>query len=98
MFECIWCGERKATSAKKDCQWIEPGGIDVVLVTDVPAIDCQSCQDVYIDDQLNAEIEQALNTVDLDKLGFRFSYDELTNAPKMNIFELYSSGASFKCP
>lgn len=98
MFTCVWCGEKQATETTKDCQWIEPGGVDVVVVTDVPAIDCQRCQDVYIDDDLNFEIEQALNSVDLDKLGLRFSYEQLMKAPKLNIFEQLRNGASFKCP
>lgn len=95
---CVWCGQNDAKKTKKDCQWIEPGGTDIVMVTDVPAIDCPHCKDIYVDDDINEEVELALNTVDLEKLGFRFSYDELKSAPKMNIFDLYSSGISFKCP
>ena len=98
VMHCVWCGQDEAKVTKKDCQWIEPGGTDVVMVTNVPAIDCPQCKDIYIDDDINAEIELALNTVELNKLGFRFSYDQLKQAPKMNIFDLYQSGASFRCP
>lgn len=95
--KCIWCDGENATTAKKDCHWVEPGGTEMVIVTAVPAIDCPQCQDIYIEDEINAEVELALNTVDLQQLGLKFSYEDLMKAPKMNIFDLYRSGASFRC-
>ncbi|MEW9669315.1 YokU family protein [Ammoniphilus sp. 3BR4] len=95
--KCVWCDNDQAKETIKDCQWIEPGGVDVIMVTDVPAIDCPQCRDVYLDDEKNEEIEVLLNTTDLSVLGSRFSYSQLVKAPKMSIFDMYNNGASFKC-
>ncbi len=95
--ECVWCTENQASKATKDCHWIEPGGIAVIMVTGVPAIHCPGCRDTYLTDEMNEEIELALNTVDLDKLGHTFSYEQLMKAPKMSIFKMIENGMSFKC-
>lgn len=94
--KCVWCDGENASSTKKDCHWIEPGA-EMVIVTDVPAIDCPDCKDIYVEDEINTEIEVALNMVDLQPLGLKFSYEELMKAPKMSIFDLYKNGASFRC-
>lgn len=94
---CIWCEGDNAVPAKKNCKWIEPGGAEVITVKDVPAIDCPQCRDIYTDDDVNAEIELALMSVNLAELGAEFSYDDLLKAPKMSIFDMYRNGASFRC-
>lgn len=95
--KCVWCDNNQAKETTKDCQWIEPGGVEVIMVTDIPAIECPQCRDIYLDDDINEEIEVCLNTTDLNALGSRFSYSQLMQAPKMSIFDMYSNGVSFKC-
>ncbi|WP_164985135.1 YokU family protein [Ammoniphilus sp. CFH 90114] len=95
--KCVWCDSKQAKETTKDCQWIEPGGVEVIMVTGIPAIECSQCQDVYLADEMNEEIEVSLNTVDLRLLGSTFSYEQLVKAPKMSIFDIYNNGGSFKC-
>lgn len=87
--KCIWCNQEGAFESKKDCTWIEPAGRDVIVVQDVPAINCPTCQDVYLDDELTEQVEEALNSVDLEELGEKFTYEALMSAPRLSIFDLY---------
>lgn len=96
---CVWCEQDGAQKTTKNCTWIEPGGRDVIEVTDVPAIKCETCQDTYLEDSMNDKVEEALHTVELEKLGQRFSYKQLMEAPKVSIFEMYLKGKEMKsCP
>jgi uncharacterized YokU family protein len=97
MLKCEWCETEQASMSTKDCQWIEPGGIHYVVVTDIPAIDCPVCNDIYLDDEMNEQIEEALNTVELSSLGSRFSYEQLMKAPRVSIFQLFKQANQSKC-
>jgi len=88
---CVWCNQEGAKETVKTCTWIEPGGTYNVVVEDVPAIDCPTCNDIYLQDEMNEQVEDALNSVDLSKLGLSFSYTSLMNAPRVSIFELYKA-------
>ncbi|GAA0362235.1 YokU family protein [Bacillus horti] len=94
--KCEWCEQEGAVEVKKDCTWIEPAGKATVVVEQVPAIDCSICQDIYITDELTEEVEEALNSVDLEELGEAFSYEELMNAPRLSIFDLYKKESEHK--
>lgn len=88
---CIWCDQEGAQETVKDCIWIEPGGAFNIVVKEVPAIDCPTCKDVYLEDEMTEEVEEALNSVDLSSLGTEFTYEKLMASPRLSIFELYKS-------
>lgn len=92
--KCVWCNQEGASETYKDCTWIEPAGQATIVVRNVPAIDCPTCQDVYLDDDMTEQVEEALNSVDLESLGELFSYEELMNAPRLSIFDLYKKEAA----
>jgi uncharacterized YokU family protein len=87
--KCIWCSQDESVEAVKDCTWIEPEGKDYLIVTGVPAIDCPICNDVYLEDSITEDVEDAINSVNLEKLGLKFSYQQLMEAPRLSIFDLY---------
>jgi uncharacterized YokU family protein len=95
--KCVWCDNAQAMETTKNCQWIEPGGSGVITVNAIPAIECPQCHDVYLVDDIYAEVEAAINTVDLSVLGDSFSYEALMKAPRLNIFDMYKRGDSFNC-
>ncbi|WP_202080903.1 YokU family protein [Caldalkalibacillus salinus] len=86
---CVWCEQDSAKKTVKDCTWIDPTGKEVLTVKEVPAIDCPTCQDVYVEDEVNEEVEAALHSVELDKIGLTFTYSTLMNAPRKSIFDLF---------
>lgn len=90
--KCIWCDQEGAMETTKDCTWIEPTGRDVIVVQNVPAINCPTCQDIYLADEMTEKVEEALNSVDLVGLGAAFTYEELIHAPRQSIFDLYKKG------
>jgi uncharacterized YokU family protein len=89
MMKCIWCNQEEATETVKDCVWIEPQGKETLMVTNVPAIDCPTCKDIYLSDEMTEQVEEMINSVNLNKLGLHFSYEELMKSPRVSIFDLY---------
>lgn len=92
--KCIWCNQDESIETVKDCTWIEPQGKDYLVVTGVPAIDCPTCKDIYLEDSMTEDVEDAINSVNLEKLGLKFSYQELMAAPRHSIFDLYKQSKS----
>jgi uncharacterized YokU family protein len=92
--KCVWCDQEGAKETVKDCTWIEPEGKDMIVVTEVPAVDCPTCKDIYLEDHKTEEVEEAINSVNLNKLGSKFTYNELMSAPRISIFDLYKQSQS----
>jgi uncharacterized YokU family protein len=92
--KCVWCDQEGAKETVKDCTWIEPEGKEMIMVKDVPAVDCPTCKDIYLEDSKTDEVEEAINSVNLDKLGLNFTYEELMSAPRVSIFDLYKQSES----
>lgn len=90
----MWCNQDESIETVKDCTWIEPEGKDYLIVTGVPAIDCPICEDVYLEDSMTEDVEDAINSVNLEKLGLKFSYQQLMEAPRLSIFDLYKQDKS----
>jgi uncharacterized YokU family protein len=87
--KCVWCDQEGAKETVQDFTWIEPEGKEYIVVQEVPAVDCPTCNDVYLEDSMTEEVEEAINSVNLEKMGLTFTYEKLMSAPRVSIFDLY---------
>lgn len=85
--ECLWCGEDKAKESTKDCNWVMPDGRRAVQILQVPALECPDCG-LYLEDAINQKVEDGLYMSDLSSYPDAFTYEELLNAPKINLFQM----------
>lgn len=78
--QCLWCNEDKAKKTTKDGYWVLPDGASTVEILQVPALECADCG-LYIEDEINEEVEDRLHTSDLTHYSNVFTYEELLKAP-----------------
>ncbi|WP_047154874.1 YokU family protein [Aneurinibacillus tyrosinisolvens] len=84
--KCMWCENDEAKEGLQNCYWITPDGRLTVEILDIPSIDCPHCHDKYVSDEDTQKIEDALYLHDISGLGKTFTYKQLMEAPRINLF------------
>ncbi|SEN69379.1 YokU family protein [Lihuaxuella thermophila] len=85
--ECVWCGKDQIEESKQDCYWVLPDGKRSVQIRQIPAVHCESCG-LYITEEMNQKVEELLYLSELSQLPDTFTYEELVNAPKIQLFKI----------
>ncbi|ERI09010.1 YokU family protein [Aneurinibacillus aneurinilyticus] len=88
--KCIWCETEAAIEGVQDCYWVTPDGKNTVHIQDIPSVDCPNCYDKFVPEDTSQKIDDALYLNDISSLGTKFTYEQLLQAPRINMFKAKS--------
>ncbi|MFT9849681.1 YokU family protein [Aneurinibacillus sp. REN35] len=88
--KCIWCETEEAKEGRLDCYWVTPDGKATVQIQSIPSVDCPNCYDKFVPEDTSQKIEDALYLNDISSLGAAFTYEQLLQAPRINLFNAKS--------
>jgi uncharacterized YokU family protein len=88
--KCIWCETEEAKEGVQDCYWVTPDGKKTVKIFNIPSIDCPNCYDKFVPEDISQKIEDALYLNNISTLGEAFTYEQLLQAPRINLFKANS--------
>lgn len=89
--KCIWCAKHEVKEGVKDCHWVMPDGKRAVVIQAVPALSCEYCG-TFLSEEMNQKVENLLYFSDLATYPNQFTYEELVNAPKIELYKLLKQG------